>query len=157
MAGEPLDSFRNNAATVSQTSTKSIADHQSKLDASVSERDSPPRLTFNCQYCVNSNPSTPVVENAPVQTPKTKDKDKNKIETPDNTTPPNNKNNFKKRKLKKDSVEDFVFPKKTARPASSSISEPVAANNSFSDLEEDEEQVVEEEAKIAEVPKSKPF
>ncbi|GFS75496.1 hypothetical protein TNCV_1640981 [Trichonephila clavipes] len=106
----------------------------------------------------SDNPSTPVVGNDPVQTPKTKDKDKNTIETPDNTTPPKNKNNFKKRKLKKDSVEDFVFPKKkTSRTASPSISEPVATNNSFSDLEEDKDQVIEEEAKIAEVPKSKPL
>ncbi|GFX13624.1 hypothetical protein TNCV_1921371 [Trichonephila clavipes] len=75
------------------------------------------------------------------------------VKTPANTTPPKNKKKFTKRKLKKDSVEDFVFTKKTARPASPTIREPVATNNSFSDLEEDKDQVVEEEAKIAEVPK----
>ncbi|GFX28881.1 hypothetical protein TNCV_4251201 [Trichonephila clavipes] len=54
------------------------------------------------------------------------------------------------------SMEDFVFPTKTARPASPSISEPVAITNSFSNLEEDKNQEVEEEAKIAVVPKPRP-
>ncbi|GFW01810.1 hypothetical protein TNCV_60621 [Trichonephila clavipes] len=69
-----------------------------------------------------------------------------------------NKKKFKKRKLKKDSVEDFVFPKKTARPASPSISEPVAIANSFSDLDGDKNQVIEdEEAKIADIPNPRPL
>ncbi|GFU36911.1 uncharacterized protein TNCV_2670871 [Trichonephila clavipes] len=138
---------------MTETVTSALADHQSKLGALVSERDSLPQcLTFNCQYCVNRNPATPVVENAPVQISKTKyNKDKNATVTPVNTTS-KNKNKFKKRKLKNDSVEDFVFPKKTARPASPSISEPVAITNSFSDLEEDKNQVIEEQAKTADVP-----
>ncbi|GFV38995.1 uncharacterized protein TNCV_965611 [Trichonephila clavipes] len=46
-----------------------------------------------------------------------------------------------------DSVEDFVFPKKTARPVSPLPSDPVTVNNSFSDLESenDKDQVAPEE------------
>ncbi|GFX63166.1 uncharacterized protein TNCV_4191971 [Trichonephila clavipes] len=135
-----------------QLSSTSIAEHQSKLDASVSERDSHPLcLTFNCKFCIRSNPSTPVVEKAPMLISKTKKN--NTIETPINSTPPKNKN-----KIKKDSVEDFVFPKKTARPVSPSISEPVATINSFSDLESEEikDQDKTDEVKTIEIPKPKP-
>ncbi|GFT26264.1 hypothetical protein TNCV_4559201 [Trichonephila clavipes] len=56
---------------------------------------------------------------------------------------------------KKDSVEDFVFPKKTARPASPSFSDPIATANSFSDLVEDQNKVNEvEEAKTTDIPKT---
>ncbi|GFT39183.1 hypothetical protein TNCV_2897071 [Trichonephila clavipes] len=65
-----------------------------------------------------------------------------------------NKKKIQKRKQKKDSVEDFVFPKKTARPASPSISEPIATANSFSDLVEDQNKVTED--KEADIPKSRP-
>ncbi|GFY61840.1 hypothetical protein TNIN_43501 [Trichonephila inaurata madagascariensis] len=91
-----------------------------------------PCLTFNCNP---SNPSTQVAEESPVI--ESKSQENNEISTPSNSAPLKNNKKVKKRKLKKDSVEDFVFPKKTARPVSPSISEPVATNNSFSDLEED--------------------
>ncbi|GFU65969.1 uncharacterized protein TNCV_3240151 [Trichonephila clavipes] len=63
----------------------------------------------------------------------------------------------KKLNIKKDSAEDFVFPKKTARPVSPIISEPVKVNNSFSDLESenDEEQVVPVENNETVIPKPK--
>ncbi|GFY76670.1 hypothetical protein TNIN_110591 [Trichonephila inaurata madagascariensis] len=60
------------------------------------------------------------------------------------TTPKSDKNKTKrkkkKRKIKKDSSEDFVFPKKTARPVSPLVSEPVTVTNNFSDLESEDEQ-----------------
>ncbi|GFX80658.1 hypothetical protein TNCV_499251 [Trichonephila clavipes] len=47
----------------------------------------------------------------------------------------------KKRKQKgKDSTEEFIFPKKTARPISPTLTQdPIETNNSFSDLEQDVE------------------
>ncbi|GFX81755.1 uncharacterized protein TNCV_317591 [Trichonephila clavipes] len=116
--------FHTSNPSLMETTNAAAAEHQLKLYALVSERDSLPEcLTFNCQYRTKSNPTTPV-----------------------------------ERKLKKDSVEDFVFPKKTARPASPSISEPVAIANSFSDLVEDQNQVIEDgEAKIANVPNPRPL
>ncbi|GFX71783.1 hypothetical protein TNCV_2010201 [Trichonephila clavipes] len=66
---------------------------------------------------------------------------KNKTAKIENT---NGKKKFKKRKIKKDSVEDFVFPTKTARPASPSNSEQIAIANNFSDLTVDQNQVIEE-------------
>ncbi|GFV40525.1 uncharacterized protein TNCV_2500521 [Trichonephila clavipes] len=60
--------------------------------------------------------------------------------------------------IKKDSVEDFVFPKKTARPISPLPSEPVTVNKSFSDLESknDKDQVALEENNETTPPKPKP-
>ncbi|GFV77151.1 uncharacterized protein TNCV_1771631 [Trichonephila clavipes] len=57
-----------------------------------------------------------------------------------------------------DSVEDFVFPKKTARPVSPLPSEPVTVNISFSDLESenDKDQVAPEENNETAPPKPKP-
>ncbi|GFX15013.1 transposable element Tcb2 transposase [Trichonephila clavipes] len=57
-----------------------------------------------------------------------------------------------------DSVEDFVFPKKTARPVSPLPSEPVTVNNSFSDLESenDKDQVAPKENNETAPPKPKP-
>ncbi|GFW81725.1 uncharacterized protein TNCV_2883991 [Trichonephila clavipes] len=57
-----------------------------------------------------------------------------------------------------DSLEDFVFPKKTARPVSPLPSEPVTVNNSFSDLESenDNDQVAPEENNETAPPKPKP-
>ncbi|GFV73338.1 uncharacterized protein TNCV_2898391 [Trichonephila clavipes] len=57
-----------------------------------------------------------------------------------------------------DSVEDFVFPKKTARPVSPLPSEPVTVNNSFSDLESenDKDQVAPEENNETAPPKPEP-
>ncbi|GFW09836.1 uncharacterized protein TNCV_4251651 [Trichonephila clavipes] len=57
-----------------------------------------------------------------------------------------------------DSVEDFVFPKKTARPVSPLPSEPITVNKSFSDLESknDKDQVAPEENNETAPPKPKP-
>ncbi|GFT93817.1 transposable element Tcb1 transposase [Trichonephila clavipes] len=43
-------------------------------------------------------------------------------------------NKIKKRKIKEDSAEDFVFPEKTARPVSPSVSEPVATKTTVSQI-----------------------
>ncbi|GFV65791.1 uncharacterized protein TNCV_651141 [Trichonephila clavipes] len=112
-------------------------------------------MTFNC----NGNYCTP-----PIPTEKHKDSDSNHIlknysEAPTNANNAKNKNKNKKRKFnKKDSVEDFVFPKKTARPVSPLPSEPVTVNNSFSDLESenDKDQVSPEENNETVPPKPKP-
>ncbi|GFX78337.1 hypothetical protein TNCV_345341 [Trichonephila clavipes] len=58
----------------------------------------------------------------------------NKIKT---VSKPNKKKLCKKRKQKsKESTEEFIFPKKTARPISpTSTQDPIETNNSFSDLE----------------------
>ncbi|GFX65987.1 retrovirus-related Pol polyprotein from transposon RE1 [Trichonephila clavipes] len=94
----------------------SIYDTERKKDTMVSElRSLPPCMTFNC----NGNYCTPP---PPIPTEKHKDSDSNHIlknysEAPTNANNAKKKN--KKRKInKKDSVEDFVFPKKTARPVS---------------------------------------
>ncbi|GFS56305.1 hypothetical protein TNIN_35191 [Trichonephila inaurata madagascariensis] len=101
---------------------------------------------------LSRTPSTPVAEEFPVI--ESNSKENNAVETPSASTPPKNKKKIKKRKKKKKgSVEDFVYPKNTARPVSPSVSDPVATNNSFSDLEEDKGQVVVEEVKTAEVTK----
>ncbi|GFW29205.1 uncharacterized protein TNCV_4132801 [Trichonephila clavipes] len=112
-------------------------------------------MTFNC----NGNYCTP-----PIPTEKHKDSDSNHIlknysEAPTNANNAKNKNKNKKRKInKKDSVEDFVFPKKTARPVSPLPSEPVTVNNSFSDLESenDKDQVAPEENNETAPQKPKP-
>ncbi|GFX36276.1 uncharacterized protein TNCV_4931891 [Trichonephila clavipes] len=64
----------------------------------------------------------------------------------------------KKRKIKKDSAGDCLFTKKTARPVSPLISEPVTVNNRSSDLESenDKEQVAPEENNETAIPKPKP-
>ncbi|GFT42790.1 uncharacterized protein TNCV_2508321 [Trichonephila clavipes] len=78
------------------------------------------------------------------------------VKTPSNSAHTKNKKK-KKLNIKKDSAEDFVFPKKTARPVSPIISEPVKVNNSFSDLESenDEEQVAPVENNETAIPKLK--
>ncbi|GFY28202.1 hypothetical protein TNCV_4395361 [Trichonephila clavipes] len=51
------------------------------------------------------------------------------------------KEELQKRKQKgKDFTEEFIFPKKTARPISPTLTQdPIETNNSFSDLEQDVE------------------
>ncbi|GFW54648.1 hypothetical protein TNCV_5110221 [Trichonephila clavipes] len=75
----------------------------------------------------NFTPSPPVNEN--------------KIENKIKINSKSKKKFSKKRKQKgKDSTEEFIFPKKTARPISpTSIQDPIETNNSFSDLEQDVE------------------
>ncbi|GFW71768.1 uncharacterized protein TNCV_219821 [Trichonephila clavipes] len=84
---------------------------------------------------------------------------KNYSEAPTNANNAKKKKKKKKRKInKKDSVEDFVFPKKTARPVSPLPSEPVTVNKSFSDLESknDKDQVAPGENNETAPPKPKP-
>ncbi|GFU16670.1 hypothetical protein TNCV_4186781 [Trichonephila clavipes] len=66
---------------------------------------------------------------------------KNKIENKIKINSKSKKKFSKKRKQKgKDSTEEFIFPKKTARPISpTSTQDPIETNNSFSDLEQDVE------------------
>ncbi|GFU76548.1 hypothetical protein TNCV_1940361 [Trichonephila clavipes] len=136
--------FHTSNPSLTETTNAAATEHQVKLDALVSERDSLPEcLTFNCNYCNKSNPTTPVEVNAPIKNKNSHTNKKAKTAKNENKTPVNannktsnndiskSKKKFKKRKIKKDSVEDFVFPSKTARPASLSNSEPVATANSF--------------------------
>ncbi|GFV84524.1 uncharacterized protein TNCV_2481381 [Trichonephila clavipes] len=163
--------FNTSNPSLMETTSAAAEEHQVKLDALVSERDSLPEcLTFNCQFCNNSNPTTPVEVNAPIKNKNSHINKKAKTDKNFNKTPVNDKNKtakientngkkkFKKRKIKKDSVEDFVFPLKTARPASPSNSEQIAIANNFSDLTVDQNQVIEEkEAKIADIPNPRPL
>ncbi|GFV01414.1 nucleic-acid-binding protein from transposon X-element [Trichonephila clavipes] len=163
--------FNTSNPSLMETTSAAAAEQQVKLDALVSERDSLPEcLTFNCQFCNNSNPTTPVEVNAPIKNKNSHINKKAKTDKNINKTPVNDKNKttkidntnvkkkFKKRKIKKDSVEDFVFPTKTARPASPSNSEQIAIANNFSDLTVDQNQVIEEkEAKIADIPNPRPL
>ncbi|GFV16065.1 uncharacterized protein TNCV_1087191 [Trichonephila clavipes] len=113
----------------------------------------------NCSlsYCYFPHPTIP--------TEKHKDSDSNQIlknysEAPTNANNAKNKKKNKKRKInKKDSVEDFVFPKKTARPVSPLPSEPITVNKSFSYLESenDKDQVAPEENNETAPPKPKPL
>ncbi|GFU03882.1 nucleic-acid-binding protein from transposon X-element [Trichonephila clavipes] len=133
--------FNTSNPSLMVTTSAAAEEHQVKLDAL-------------------RNPTTPVEVNAPIKNKnshinKKAKTDKNVNKTPDNT---NVKKKFKKRKIKKDSVEDFVFPTKTARPASPSNSEQIAIANNFSDLTVDQNQVIEEkEAKIADIPNPRPL
>ncbi|GFV39947.1 hypothetical protein TNCV_3861221 [Trichonephila clavipes] len=63
------------------------------------------------------------------------------IENKTKTNSKSKKKLSKKRKQKgKDSTEEFIFPKKTARPISPTLTQdPIETNNSFSDLEQDVE------------------
>ncbi|GFU56052.1 uncharacterized protein TNCV_3405161 [Trichonephila clavipes] len=118
----------------------------------VSELRSLPHVCLNC----NGNYCTP----PPIPTEKYKDSDSNHI-LKNYSEAPTNANNAKKKKRKinkKDYVEDFVFPKKTARPVLPLPSEPVTVNKSFSDLESknDKDQVAPEENNETAPPKPKP-
>ncbi|GFW87049.1 hypothetical protein TNCV_1922751 [Trichonephila clavipes] len=142
----------SNPSLVMTTNT-AAADRQMNLNALVSERDSLPEcLTFNCQFCPKNNPTTPVEVIAPIKNSNSLKKDNiNDNETKTSVKAINkNKKKIQKRK-------DFVFPKKTARPASPSFSDPIATANSFSDLVEDQNKVNEvEEAKTTDIPKPRP-
>ncbi|GFU87145.1 hypothetical protein TNCV_4067001 [Trichonephila clavipes] len=59
--------FNASNPSLMETTSAAAAEQQVKLDALVSERDSLPEcLTFNCQFCNNSNPTTPV-EKCPIK------------------------------------------------------------------------------------------
>ncbi|GFW58136.1 uncharacterized protein TNCV_2742801 [Trichonephila clavipes] len=73
---------------------------------------------------------------------------------PENKIKTNSKSNkkklSKKRKNKgKESTEEFIFPKKTARPISpTSTQDPIETNNNFSDLEQDVEHPLSNEKEV---------
>ncbi|GFV87659.1 hypothetical protein TNCV_779431 [Trichonephila clavipes] len=97
----------------------------------------PPCTISDCQD--HKIPSTSVEEeNNFVPSPPVNE---NKIENKTKINSKSKKNFCKKRKQKgKDSAEEFIFPKKTARPISpTSTQDPIETNNSFSDLEQDVE------------------
>ncbi|GFU65005.1 hypothetical protein TNCV_2852071 [Trichonephila clavipes] len=96
--------FNTSNPSLMETTNTAAAEHQLKLDALVSERDSLPEcLTFNCQYCTKSNPTTPVEVNAPVKNSnsfKKVNSDNNESKTSVKVNS-KNKKKFKKRKLLK--------------------------------------------------------
>ncbi|GFY55762.1 hypothetical protein TNIN_457991 [Trichonephila inaurata madagascariensis] len=100
-------------------------------------RSRPPCTFFNCPCDAET---AKILKNEP-STEKANQDSPNSTET--FTTPKNDKdktkNKNKKCKIKKDSSEDFAFPKRTARPVSPLVSEPIAVSNSFSDLESENE------------------
>ncbi|GFS48781.1 uncharacterized protein TNCV_1393341 [Trichonephila clavipes] len=151
--------FHTSNPSLEMTTNTAAAERQMNLNALVSERDSLPEcLTFNCQFCPKNNPTTPVEVIAPIKNSDSLKKDIINDNESKTSVKAINKNKRKFKNVnKKDSVEDFVFPKKTARPASLSFSEPIATANSFSDLVEDQNKVNEvEEANTTDIPKPRP-
>ncbi|GFX15116.1 hypothetical protein TNCV_2480301 [Trichonephila clavipes] len=59
--------YQNSDPSLTETTNDAAVEHQLKLDALVSERDSLPECqTFNCQFCPKSIHTTPVIVNTPV-------------------------------------------------------------------------------------------
>ncbi|GFT88383.1 hypothetical protein TNCV_1294141 [Trichonephila clavipes] len=108
--------YHNSDPSLTETTIDAADEHQLKLDALVSERDSLPECqTFNCQFCPKSIHTTPVVVNTPVNNNNvvTQDKiDNSASKTTLNSNSNKNNNNknkkFNKRKLKKDSMEETL-------------------------------------------------
>ncbi|GFR19336.1 hypothetical protein TNCT_647522 [Trichonephila clavata] len=131
-----------------------IKEHQQGKHAALAELDSlPPCILPNCGSCSSTNmpPSTfstmPEESTAKIATPPPN----NEKDTKTNEDNPQLKRkNKKKRKKTKDVTDDFVFPKRTARPTSPTPSEPIATANSFSDLESDIE--VDDQQQLEETP-----
>ncbi|GFQ71496.1 hypothetical protein TNCT_54781 [Trichonephila clavata] len=106
---------------------KQIMEHQQGKDAAIAELDTiPPCNNHNCFQCSNirmhfTSPSPmheePLIidENPPVKS--------DKSESAEISLP--KRKPKKKRKKAKDVTDDFVFPKRTARPASPNATEPI--------------------------------
>ncbi|GFR25675.1 hypothetical protein TNCT_100681 [Trichonephila clavata] len=129
---------------------KQIREHQQAKDAALTELDTiPPCNTPGCFYCskikLHSNSPSPMLEEPLIidENPPIKN-DKN--ESAEISLP--KRKPKKQRKKAKDVTDDFVFPKRTARPASPNATEPIAITNSFADLESD----VEDEQQQKELP-----
>ncbi|GFQ69490.1 hypothetical protein TNCT_477551 [Trichonephila clavata] len=131
---------------------KQIKEHQQGKDAALTELESlTPCITSDCSDCrvrqinISKTPSPlpeepkTLINNPPIIT-------KNSKSVEDNPLP--KRKPKKKRKKPKDSTDDFVFPKKTATPASPTPSEPITTANSFSDLESD----IEEQTQPEQIP-----
>ncbi|GFR29736.1 hypothetical protein TNCT_111241 [Trichonephila clavata] len=134
-----------------------IEGHQQGKNAALTELDSlPPCINSNCYLCCttrmpsNTPSQMPEESETKIENPPTIDKDCESTE--DNPLP--KRKTKKKCKKPKDVTDDFVFPKKTARPASPIPIEPIATANSFSDLEVRIE--VEEQQQMEELPQESP-
>ncbi|GFR11212.1 uncharacterized protein TNCT_565081 [Trichonephila clavata] len=139
---------------------KQIKEHQQDKVAALAELDSlPPCIKPKCSKCsifqMHSNSSSPmpeepktIVENPPIN-------NDNKESAEVNPLP--KRKPKKKRKKTKDVTDDFVFPKKTARPVSPIATELIATSNSFSDLESDVEEEKQMEQTPQELPAPKPI
>ncbi|GFT25391.1 hypothetical protein TNCV_182201 [Trichonephila clavipes] len=94
----------------------------------------PPCTRADCQD--HKIPSTSVEEETNFE-PSPPENENNNIKT---ASKPKKKLCKKRKQKSKDSTEEFIFPKKTARPISpTSTQNPIETNNSFSDLEQDVE------------------
>ncbi|GFX44636.1 hypothetical protein TNCV_2661521 [Trichonephila clavipes] len=127
--------FHNSDPSLSETTIDAADEHQLKLDALVSERDSLPECqTFNCQFCPKSIHTAPAAVNAPVKNTNvvTQDKiDNSATKTTLNSNSNKKKKKFNKRKLKKDSMEDFVFPSENCQTSCLLRSAKQSHTNSF--------------------------
>ncbi|GFW74324.1 hypothetical protein TNCV_3438771 [Trichonephila clavipes] len=103
----------------------------------------PPCTTLDCQD--HKIPSTSVDEEINLET--SLPENENKIEI---NSKPNKKKLSKKRKNKaKEFTEEFIFPKKTARPISpTSTQDPIETNNHFSDFVQDVEHPLSTEKQV---------
>ncbi|GFV08301.1 hypothetical protein TNCV_327351 [Trichonephila clavipes] len=103
----------------------------------------PPCTRLDCQD--HKIPSTSVDEEINFETSHPENENKIKIKSK-----PNKKKLSKKRKNKaKESTEEFIFPKKTARPISpTSTQDPIETNNNFSDLEQEVEHPLSTERQV---------
>ncbi|GFW59498.1 hypothetical protein TNCV_3221521 [Trichonephila clavipes] len=103
----------------------------------------PPCTRLDCQD--HKIPFTSVDEEIILETSLLENE--NKIEM---NSKSNKKKLSKKRKNKaKESTEEFIFPKKTARPTSpTSTQDPMETNNPFSDLEQDVEHPLSTEKQV---------
>ncbi|GFV97057.1 hypothetical protein TNCV_3526431 [Trichonephila clavipes] len=104
----------------------------------------PPCTRLDCQD--HKIPSTSVDEEIDFETSHSENENENKIKI---NSKPNKKKLSKKRKNKaKESTEEFIFPKKTARPISpTSTQDPIETNN-FSDLEQEVEHPLSTERQV---------
>ncbi|GFU80690.1 hypothetical protein TNCV_514171 [Trichonephila clavipes] len=104
-----------------------------------------PCTRLDCQD--HKIPSTSVDEETNFETSHPENENENKIKINCKT---NKKKLSKKRKNKaKESTEEFIFPKKTARPISpTSTQDLIETNNNFSDLEQDVEHPLSTERQV---------
>ncbi|GFV72629.1 uncharacterized protein TNCV_2602361 [Trichonephila clavipes] len=121
----PQNSFKELYLTSTQAMIKIKEEIVSEL------KTLPPCTRTDCDE--HKIPTTSIVEEINLKVPPS--------ELKTNSKGNKNKNLWKKRKNKgKESTEEFIFPKKTARPVSpTSTQDPIVTSNNFSDLEQDVE------------------
>ncbi|GFT45973.1 hypothetical protein TNCV_3535481 [Trichonephila clavipes] len=140
---ERSPSPRNSFTELYRTSTQAMIRRKEEM---VSElKTLPPCTRLDCQD--HKIPSTSVDEEINFETSHPENENENKIKI---NSKPNKKKLSKKRKNKaKESTEEFIFPKKTARPISpTSTQDPIETNNNFSDLEQDVEHPLSTETQV---------